>query len=167
MGLSSLPAPSEGVLCVILVNTALSISIVKGIVRSILHIVGIRLSPSSPSASLPSSDNAEDTIDSFEFHFSPPENYIEEFRSKMPSIRFDTVCCSKQPEHDCSAVPHNHFYFLAWSQKHQFRAVSSRKKFGDLFLATSSCLPTVLVPMDNLAGLHKNCEGMTSDGNWS
>ncbi|KAJ6401500.1 hypothetical protein OIU84_016828 [Salix udensis] len=102
MGLSSLPAPSEGVLCVILVNTALSISIVKGIVRSILHIVGIRLSPSSPSASLPSSDNAEDTIDSFEFHFSPPENYIEEFRSRMPSIQFDTVCCCKQPEHDCS-----------------------------------------------------------------
>jgi hypothetical protein len=99
MGLSSLPAPSEGVLCVLLVNTALSISIVKGIVRSILHIVGIRL---SPSASLPSSDNAEDTRESLEFRLSPPENYIEEFRSRMPSIRFNTVCSCEQPEHDCS-----------------------------------------------------------------
>uniref|UniRef100_A0A6N2MCC3 Uncharacterized protein n=1 Tax=Salix viminalis TaxID=40686 RepID=A0A6N2MCC3_SALVM len=48
-------------------------------------------------------------------------------------------------------------------QRVVYRAVSSRKKFGDLFLATSSCFPTVLVPMENLAGLHKNCEGMTSD----
>nr|DAD23709.1 TPA_asm: hypothetical protein HUJ06_025172 [Nelumbo nucifera] len=64
MGLSSLPAPSEGVLCVLLVNTALSISIFKGILRSILHIVGIRLSLlSSPS-------------DSFET--APPEPF--EFR---------------------------------------------------------------------------------------
>ncbi|CAK7349157.1 unnamed protein product [Dovyalis caffra] len=102
MGLSSLPAPSEGVLCLLLVNTALSISIVKGIVRSILHIVGIRLSPSSPSASLPSSDNSEDTRESFEIHFSPPDNYIEEFRSRMPAIRFNTVCSCKLPEHDCS-----------------------------------------------------------------
>ncbi|KAJ7960223.1 Zinc finger, RING-type [Quillaja saponaria] len=101
MGLSSLPAPSEGVLCVLLVNTALSISIVKGIVRSILHIVGICLSSSSTSS--PSPDISQSTPESLEFHLSPSDTYIQNLRSRIPSIRFDTVfSCKKQPEHECS-----------------------------------------------------------------
>ncbi|EEF28485.1 probable E3 ubiquitin-protein ligase XERICO [Ricinus communis] len=100
MGLSSLPAPSEGVLCVLLVNTALSISIFKGIVRSILHIVGIRLSSSSSSTA--SSDYNEDPTDLFEFRLPPSESYINEFRSRTPATRFDSVCRCKQIEHDCS-----------------------------------------------------------------
>ncbi|KAH1262904.1 putative E3 ubiquitin-protein ligase XERICO [Glycine max] len=101
MGLSSLPAPSEGVLCVLLVNTVLSISIFKGIVRTILHIVGIHLSSSS-STSPSSPDPSLTAPESFEFHLSPSESYIEEFRSRTPTLRFDSVCCCKQPEHDCS-----------------------------------------------------------------
>lgn len=97
MGLSSLPAPSEGVLCVLLVNTVLSISIFKGIVRTILHIVGIHLSSSSTSP-----DPSQTPPESFEFHLSPSESYIEEFRSRTPTLRFDSVCCCKHPEHDCS-----------------------------------------------------------------
>lgn len=100
MGLSSLPASSEGVLCVILVNTALSISIVKGIIRSILHVVGIHLS-SSPPESLPS-DSAGTTSESLEFRRSPSDSYIEEFRSRMPTIRIDANCSCKQAENDCS-----------------------------------------------------------------
>ncbi|XP_057437080.1 probable E3 ubiquitin-protein ligase XERICO [Lotus japonicus] len=95
MGLSSLPAPSEGVLCVLLVNTVMSISIFKGIVRTILHIVGIHLS--SPDAS-------QNPPESFEVHLSPSESYIEEFRSRTPTLRFDSVCCSKQHEHDDCSV---------------------------------------------------------------
>ncbi|GLT51135.1 hypothetical protein SLA2020_245650 [Shorea laevis] len=101
MGLSSLPAPSEGVLCVLLVNTALSISIVKGIIRSILHVVGIHLSSSSSSSSLPS-DSVETPSESLEFCLSPSDSYIEEFRNRTPTIRFDAVCNCKQDEHDCS-----------------------------------------------------------------
>ncbi|KAJ7964668.1 E3 ubiquitin-protein ligase RHA1B [Quillaja saponaria] len=100
MGLSNLPAPSEGVLCVLLVNTALSIAIVKGIVRSILQIVGIRLSSSSTSS--PSPDISQNSPESFECHLTPSETYIQELRSRMPAIRFETVCGCKQPEHDCS-----------------------------------------------------------------
>ncbi|BAT74754.1 probable E3 ubiquitin-protein ligase XERICO [Vigna umbellata] len=100
MGLSSLPAPSEGVLCVLLVNTVLSISIFKGIVRTILHIVGIHLSSSTTSPSSP--DPYQAPPESFEFHLSPSESYIEEFRSRTPTLRFDSVCCCKRPEHDCS-----------------------------------------------------------------
>lgn len=110
MGLSSLPAPSEGVLCVLLVNTAFSISLVKGIVRTILHIVGITLSssPTTPSPSAPSSESSpsdisQDMPDSFQFDLCSPENYIDEFRSRTPTIRFDSVCgCKQAVEHDCS-----------------------------------------------------------------
>ncbi|KAK4279052.1 hypothetical protein QN277_016814 [Acacia crassicarpa] len=115
MGLSSLPAPSEGVLCVLLVNTAFSISLVKGIVRTILHIVGISLSssPTTPSPSpspapassesSPSPDISHNLPDSFQVDLCSPENYIEEFRSRTPTIRFDTVCgCKQSVEHDCS-----------------------------------------------------------------
>ena len=99
MGLSSLPAPSEGVLCVLLVNTALSISIVKGIIRSILHIVGIHLSSSSSS---PSSDSVENPPESFDVRLTTSDSYIEEFCSRTPAVRFDAVCSCKRPEHDCS-----------------------------------------------------------------
>ncbi|KAK7393775.1 hypothetical protein VNO78_22339 [Psophocarpus tetragonolobus] len=95
MGLSSLPAPSEGVLCVLLVNTALSISIFKGIVRTILHIVGIHV------ASSPSPDISQNPPESFEFHISPSEGLIEEFRSRTPTLRFGSMCGCKQPQHEC------------------------------------------------------------------
>ncbi|KAI4308581.1 hypothetical protein L6164_031639 [Bauhinia variegata] len=101
MGLYSLPTPSEGVWCVLLVNTALSISIIKAIVRTILHIVGIRLSSSSPATttSLPDSQNPPEP---FKFHLFPFEGYIEEFKSRTPTLRFDSVCSCRRPEHDCS-----------------------------------------------------------------
>ncbi|XP_042497739.1 probable E3 ubiquitin-protein ligase XERICO [Macadamia integrifolia] len=91
MGLSSLPAPSEGVLCILIVNTALSISIFKGILRSILHIVGIRLSSTS-------SDTDETTPESFMFNLTPSNTLIEEFRNRTPAIRFGSVfkCQSEQ-----------------------------------------------------------------------
>ncbi|GLT72037.1 hypothetical protein SLA2020_440080 [Shorea laevis] len=100
MGLSSLPAPYEGVLCVLLVNTTLSISIVEGIVRTILHIVGIRLSSSS--ASPPPSNSTQNPPEPFEFCLTAFESYIEEFRSWSQAIWFDTVCGCKHPEHECS-----------------------------------------------------------------
>lgn len=109
MGLSSLPAPSEGVLCVLLVNTAFSISLVKGIVRTILHIVGISLSSSSsssssssPAPSSPSPDISQTHSDSFEFDFCSSEYCIEEFRSRTPSVQFNSVCSCTQTEHECS-----------------------------------------------------------------
>ncbi|RYR47039.1 hypothetical protein HN51_024733 [Arachis hypogaea] len=98
MGLSSLPSPSEGVLCALLVNTVLSVSIFKGIVRTILHIVGIHLSSSSsPNATSQSHQPSE----SFEFLLSPSETFIEEFRSRTPTIRFDSMFSCGKPEHDC------------------------------------------------------------------
>ncbi|CDY27877.1 BnaA07g04670D [Brassica napus] len=66
MGLSSLPGPSEGMLCVILVNTALSISIFKGILRSVLQLIGIRLCPSSAAAAAAASSENQ-TSETFDF----------------------------------------------------------------------------------------------------
>ncbi|KAF7833219.1 putative E3 ubiquitin-protein ligase XERICO [Senna tora] len=104
MGLSSLPAPSEGMLCILLVNTAFSISLVKGIVRTILHIVGISLSSSSspPTPSSPPPEIPPNLPDSFEFDLCTSDYCIEEFRSRTPTIRFDSVCGCIQTDHECT-----------------------------------------------------------------
>ncbi|EOA31606.1 hypothetical protein CARUB_v10014802mg [Capsella rubella] len=103
MGLSSLPGPSEGMLCVILVNTALSISIVKGIVRSVLGIVGIRLSPPSSSPSSVTTSLENPTSEPFDFRVCQPESFLEEFRNKTPTLRFESLCrCKKQADNECS-----------------------------------------------------------------
>ncbi|KAG5378351.1 hypothetical protein IGI04_026193 [Brassica rapa subsp. trilocularis] len=87
MGLSSLPGPSEGMLCVILVNTALSISIFKGILRSQqqqLHLQIIKLQ-------------------SFDFRVCQPESFLEEFRNRTPTVKFESLCkCKKQADNECS-----------------------------------------------------------------
>ncbi|CAN7012078.1 probable E3 ubiquitin-protein ligase XERICO [Brassica rapa] len=95
MGLSSLPGPSEGMLCIILVNAALSISMFKGIVRSVLHLVGIRLSPSSVASSeIPTSET-------FDFRICQPESFLEEFRNRTPTLKFESLC-KKQEDNECS-----------------------------------------------------------------
>lgn len=89
MGLSPYSAPADGgVLCVILVNTAISISIVKEIFRSILHVVGIHIA-SWDDYSL---DNSFESLDCYR---SPSKSYMEEFRSRTPAIRYDSIhsCC--------------------------------------------------------------------------
>ena len=100
MGLSSLPAPSEGVLNVILVNTALSISMLKCFVRLILHMVGIRLSWSS--TVVPSIDSFGSSSELGDPNCGSSWNYLEMFRNRYPRIRFDKVQSSGRREHDCS-----------------------------------------------------------------
>ncbi|KAG2294011.1 hypothetical protein Bca4012_004871 [Brassica carinata] len=98
MGLSSLPGPSEGMLCIILVNTALSISIFKGIVRSVLYLVGIRPSPSSVAAS-----SEIPTSETFDFRICQPESFLEEFRNRTPTLKYESFCrCKKQEDSECS-----------------------------------------------------------------
>ncbi|ESQ37035.1 hypothetical protein EUTSA_v10002694mg [Eutrema salsugineum] len=103
MGLSSLPGPSEGMLCVILVNTALSISIFKGIVRSVLHVLGIRLSQSSSSPSSVTASSEIPASEPFDFRVSHPESFLEEFRNKTPTLRYESLCrCKKHEDNECS-----------------------------------------------------------------
>lgn len=157
MGLSSLPAPSEGVLCVLLVNTALSLSIFKSLVRTILHIVGIRLSSSSsPSPSLSSStssvDYTENHSESFGFGRSPSYAYIEEFRSRIPAIRFDSMCSCKEAEHDCSVClsqfqPESEINHLACG--HLFHKVCL-EKWLDYWNITCPLCRTPLMPEEEV-----------------
>lgn len=96
MGLPPYPTPADGgVLCVILVNTAISISIVRDIVLSALHVVGIRIAPWEEYSN-------EHPSDFNECRGSPSETYMEEFRSRTPAVRFDSVCKSRRPEPECS-----------------------------------------------------------------
>ncbi|XP_077237555.1 RING/U-box superfamily protein [Tasmannia lanceolata] len=87
MGLSSLPAPSEGVFSIIIANTALSIAIFKEIVRSILHVFGIHLSPES-------GENSSD-----QFEISP---FAEQFRYRIPAVRFGSFFRCPVEQHECS-----------------------------------------------------------------
>ncbi|KAJ4730259.1 RING-H2 finger protein [Melia azedarach] len=106
MGLASLPSASEGMLCLILMNTALSINLVKGIFRSILKVVGINLSESQPASYSPPYPHYIPpqvvSTESIDVHFSPPLSYVEEFRSQNPAIKFETLCHCKHAENDCS-----------------------------------------------------------------
>ncbi|KAF5771849.1 putative transcription factor C2H2 family [Helianthus annuus] len=94
MGLSPYQTPSDaGVLCVILVNTAMSISIMKEIVRSILHVIGIHVASSEDYA-------AQTLTDSIECRGTPSETYMEEFRSRTPSVLYDSLC--RRTKQECS-----------------------------------------------------------------
>ncbi|CAN6479684.1 unnamed protein product [Victoria cruziana] len=114
MGISTLPTPSEGVLSLLLVNTALSIAVFKEILRSILHIMGIRFD----SASLESGDDAPPgpiSIDQF-----PP--FAEDVRYRIPAIPFKSIGCGQEdmecsvcltrfePESDVSQLSCGHFF---------------------------------------------------------
>ncbi|CAL0307763.1 unnamed protein product [Lupinus luteus] len=100
MGLPNLPTPSEGLFCYLLGNGVFPISIFKGIVRIILHIVGINLSPTSDTSQY--QPELFDFPESFELVVGPSAStYIEEIRSQTPTLRFDSVCCHKQTEVEC------------------------------------------------------------------
>lgn len=95
MGLSPYSAPADGgVFCVILVNTAISISIVKEIFRSILQVVGIHIAAWEDYS-------VDNTLESLECRGSPSESYMEEFRSRTPAIRYDSIHSCSCPRHEC------------------------------------------------------------------
>ncbi|XP_047966558.1 probable E3 ubiquitin-protein ligase XERICO [Salvia hispanica] len=96
MAISSYPTPADaGVLCVILANTVISISILKELVRSILHIVGIRIASWE--------ELSTDTSDPGECRKGLSESYMEEFRSQMPAMRFDSLSMhDNNPGQECS-----------------------------------------------------------------
>lgn len=95
MAISSYPTPADaGVLCVILANTAISISIVKEIVRSILHVIGIRIASWE--------ELSVDPSDSVECHKSHSESYMEEFQSQIPAMRYDSLRMCDCLTQECS-----------------------------------------------------------------
>ncbi|KAK9089934.1 hypothetical protein Scep_029016 [Stephania cephalantha] len=103
MGLSSLPAPSEGMLCIILVNTAISLSIFKALLRSILHLIGIHLpSPESIEIPSPSTTSSSSSSSSPLLEYCLPP--IEEIRKTIPSSLYSSISnCSWSDEPvDCS-----------------------------------------------------------------
>ncbi|XP_074592486.1 putative E3 ubiquitin-protein ligase XERICO [Curcuma longa] len=72
MGLSSLPTPSDSVLTLVLVNTALTISILKQLLRSLLRLGA----PTSPLSEQDAGEGRE------------PHSLTDRFRSRCRPIRF-------------------------------------------------------------------------------
>ncbi|KAJ6814336.1 putative E3 ubiquitin-protein ligase XERICO [Iris pallida] len=121
MGLSSLPSPSEGVLTVVLVNTALSVSIIKEILRSILRLLGWKQPPTDdPASALHQPDlSAEPTLtDRFRTRFRPvrfgrrrSEGKNHHQSQHAPDCR---VClCRFDPDSVVSRLPCGHTFHRA------------------------------------------------------
>lgn len=96
MGLSQYPGPADaGMLCIILVNTAKYISMMKEMFRFVLKTIGIDI------VSWEEYNTTDSPSNSLECYESSSGASIEEFRSRIPAMRYDSLC-SKQLEHDCS-----------------------------------------------------------------
>ncbi|WOG99040.1 hypothetical protein DCAR_0418387 [Daucus carota subsp. sativus] len=94
MGLSPYPTPVDaGVLCLILASTARSVSTVMKIVCFILRALGIVVSWDAYNTESPTNLSAS--------RDSCLETSIEEFRSQIPAITYDSLCY-KQLEHECT-----------------------------------------------------------------
>lgn len=94
MGLSPYSNPSDaGILCVILVKTAMSLSIMKELLRSILHVIGIRMTSFEEFSNQPITESPE-------CRGCPSKTYMDEFRSRTPTLRYDSL--SRTTKQECS-----------------------------------------------------------------
>lgn len=87
MGLATMPSASEGVLCIILVNTAVPFTLFRHIIRTLLLIIGVQLD-----SAFTSSSGGEPDPDFQVEATATPNLYLEEFRTQTPAVRFDSVC---------------------------------------------------------------------------
>ncbi|KAJ0986897.1 hypothetical protein J5N97_005253 [Dioscorea zingiberensis] len=107
MGLSSLPTPSEGVLTLVLVNTALTISILKSIVFAALRALGLRQVPD------PTPDGNDESGT-----FSAEPSARDRFRSRFKPFRIGRcrdgdcrVCLARfEPESEADRLPCGHVF---------------------------------------------------------
>ncbi|EPS60064.1 protein binding protein [Genlisea aurea] len=101
MAIASYPTPADaGVLCIILANTAISISIFKEILRSILNVIGIRIS-SWEELSVDPSDSSS------ECHRIPSASYREGLQSATVSC--DSILLRHRLKQDCCTICLNEF----------------------------------------------------------
>ncbi|XP_073009991.1 probable E3 ubiquitin-protein ligase XERICO [Typha latifolia] len=84
MGISSMPAPSDGVFTLILVNTAITISILKGILRSVLGFFGLH--PFEP-LPLPEDVGAAAA--------AAKPSLTDRFRCRFKPVRFGSLFCRR------------------------------------------------------------------------
>ncbi|KAH7689073.1 RING/U-box domain-containing protein [Dioscorea alata] len=123
MGLSSLPTPSEGMLTLVLVNTALTISILKSIAFAALR--ALRLRPvSDPSPDFSTDDSAAGVT------FSTEPSPLDRFRSRFKPFRIGRrwagdcrVCLARfEPESEVDRLPCGHVFHKAcidrWLEYH-------------------------------------------------
>lgn len=88
MGLSNIPNLAEGVLPVLLVNTVLSVVLLKNMLKSVLEAVGLTSSSSSSSSSSSYSQNTEEDTDD--------ETERESWRRRRVSITQYKVCSREE-----------------------------------------------------------------------
>uniref|UniRef100_A0A6V7QVV3 RING-type domain-containing protein n=1 Tax=Ananas comosus var. bracteatus TaxID=296719 RepID=A0A6V7QVV3_ANACO len=87
MGIASLPAPSEGVLTLLVVNTAISVSILKEILRSLLSFLRIR-APLPAGADDDDDDGAGAAAASHAVRRRADPTLADRFRARFKPVRF-------------------------------------------------------------------------------
>lgn len=86
MAISSCPTPAEaGVLYILLANTAISISVVKGLICSMLHIIGIHIHFCEELS-------MDSSATSSHYRKIPSESYLDEFRARTPMTLYNSNC---------------------------------------------------------------------------
>ncbi|CAA6672427.1 unnamed protein product [Spirodela intermedia] len=115
MGIYSLPSPSEGVLTLLIVNTAVSISVFKEIVRFLLDVVGLYRSPSAESDHNPGA-----------LPCPARDSLADRFRSRVKPVRFGS---SYRPD-DPSGHPQDCRVCLS---RFELDSVVNRLSCGHLF----------------------------------
>ncbi|GMI87744.1 hypothetical protein like AT1G24580 [Hibiscus trionum] len=115
MGLSSFPSSPEGVLPVLVMNTVLSVVVLKNMARSFLQVVGASATPSSNSDT---EDSEEETMN----NAKERRISITQFRSLCSSSVAETdACCvclnGFEADEEVSELSCTHFFHKGCLQK--------------------------------------------------
>ncbi|KAL9255470.1 putative E3 ubiquitin-protein ligase XERICO [Drosera capensis] len=93
MGLSTLPSPGEGLMCMIVLNAAATMSLVRQILCTFLHVIGIRWEED-----MASEEYENETAEAHEVTLT--NLYLQEFRYRTPTIRFEELSDLEEDEQD-------------------------------------------------------------------
>ncbi|KAF7834457.1 putative E3 ubiquitin-protein ligase XERICO [Senna tora] len=125
MGLSNFPSAAEGVLPVLVINTVLSVALLKNMFRSILHLLGAAASSSSSSSSFSSNPNTEAEADSDSDGGRKRRISITRYRSLSRSrsgrdwgmVECCVCLCGFQGSEEVSELSCKHFFHKACLEK--------------------------------------------------
>ncbi|GAB2275015.1 hypothetical protein Dimus_009783 [Dionaea muscipula] len=124
MGLSTLPSPSDGLMYIVLFNTAITISVVRYILRAFLHVIGIRWEDQAMASGEYEISTAEAYGNGHITSTTATNFYVEEFKYQTPTLRYGELdqdhheaqqdCCvclaQFEPESEINHLPCGHVF---------------------------------------------------------
>ncbi|KAK2636586.1 hypothetical protein Ddye_031378 [Dipteronia dyeriana] len=90
MGLSNFPGSAEGVLPLLVMNTVLSVALLKNMVRSVLQVIGCATWTTTTTTSTGLSSVEQDDLDIF--YSNSSESSSREIRRRASTTQFKSLC---------------------------------------------------------------------------